>query len=171
MRVSDLHEKEYHPYYNTYIKLAPDIEYAEALAQGSNNTIQFLRQIPEEKLEFRYEEGKWTIKEIIQHMIDTERIFSYRALSIARRDSTPLPGYEQDDYVPPSKANRLSLESLINDYAAARNSTIALYNSMDDAMLENIGNASGNAMSARAALAILAGHEIHHCKIITERYL
>lgn len=171
MKISDLQAKEYHPYYNTYIKLAPDIEYSEALIQSSHDTIRFLRGIPDDKLEFRYEEGKWTVKEILQHIIDTERIFAYRALRIAREDSTPLAGYEQDDYVPTSKANRLSLESLISDYTAVRNCTLSLYNSMDESMLRNIGNANGNAMSARAALSILVGHEMHHCRVIWERYL
>lgn len=171
MKVSDLRTKEYHPYYKAYISLSPDIEYAEALIKSHDNVIEFLKGIPEEKLEYRYSEGKWTIKEILQHIIDTERIFSYRALRIAREDSTPLAGYEQDDYVPPSRANRLSLNTLLSDYSAVRNCTLSLYKSLDDAMLANIGDANGNPMSARAALSILVGHEIHHCSVIKEKYL
>lgn len=171
MKISDLQRKEYHPYYGKYIDLAPDIEYANALTKSRANTILFLKSIPVEKLEYRYEDDKWTIKEILQHIIDTERIFAYRALRIARQDATPLAGYEQDDYVPPSKSNRLSLQQLLDDYSIVRDCTLSLYKSMDDSMLENIGNASGNAMSARAALGILVGHEIHHCNVIKERYL
>jgi uncharacterized damage-inducible protein DinB len=171
MKRSDIQSKEFHPYYKTYINLMPDVEMVQALEEGLDDVIQFLESIPSEKLEYRYQENKWTIKEIILHIIDTERIFSYRALRIAREDMTPLAGYEQNDYVPPSKANRLSLDALISDYKAVRAATISLYKNLDAEMLENIGDANGNAMSARVAFCILAGHEIHHCNVIRERYL
>ncbi|MGK0388327.1 MAG: putative damage-inducible protein DinB [Maribacter sp.] len=171
MKRSDIQSKEFHSYYSTYINLVPEVEMVQALEKGLDNVIQFLERIPSEKFEYRYQENKWTIKEIIQHIIDTERIFSYRALRIAREDMTPLAGYEQNDYVPPSKANRLSLDALISDYKSVRSATISLYKSLDSKMLENIGNANGNAMSARVVFCILAGHEIHHCNIIRDRYL
>lgn len=171
MKRSEIQPKEFHPYYSAYINLVPDIEIADALEKGLDDVIQFLESIPKEKLEYRYQENKWTIKEIIQHIIDTERIFSYRALRIAREDTTPLAGYEQNEYVPPSKANRLSIEALLNDYKIVRAATISLYKSLDSDMLVNIGNANGNSMSSRAAFSVIAGHEIHHCNVIKERYL
>ncbi len=171
MRRSDILDKEYHPYYKQYLDLTPDEEYARALSKSADDIVAFLSSIPTDLLEYRYDKGKWTIKEIIQHLIDTERIFCYRALRIARKDLTPISGYEQDDYVVPSKANRLTLEQLLDDYKATRACTISLYRSMDEEMLCQIGNANGNGMSARAALFVMVGHEIHHCNVIRERYL
>lgn len=167
----NLNPGEYNPYYGTYISKTGELTLKNDLKSAGNKIISFLEGLPKEKLEFRYANGKWTIKEIIQHMMDTERVFSYRALRIARRDKTPLPGFEQDDYVIPSQANKRSLEDLINDYKAIKMSTFALFNSFSDEMLLEIGTASNSPVSVRAIGFIIMGHEIHHCQVIKERYL
>jgi len=122
-------------------------------------------------LEYRYADGKWTIKEIIQHLMDAERIFTYRALRIARKDQTPLPGFEQDDYVLPSQANKRSMEDLLNEFKAIKMATVSLYDSFSEEMLMELGTASNNPISVRAIGFIIMGHEIHHCDVIKDRYL
>jgi hypothetical protein len=127
--------------------------------------------VPEEKLSYRYAEGKWTIKEIMAHLIDDERIYAYRALRFARNDQTELPGFDQDDYAIESAANERSLDDLLEEFAAVRRSTIALFNSFDERVWTRSGVASGNVMSVRAAAYHIAGHELRHLNIIKERYL
>ena len=114
---------------------------------------------------------KWTIKEIIQHIIDTERIFTYRALCIARKDKSLFPGYDQDDYAVNSEANNRSMISLMNEYKSVRLSSIILFESFSSEMLKRIGIASNSNLSPRAVAFITIGHENHHCEIIKERYL
>ena len=163
---------EYAPYASMYIDLLPDDGLIlKHLEDNLRATTEFMRAVPEEKLSYRYAEGKWTIKEIIAHLIDDERIYVYRALRFARNDSTELPGFEQDDYAIESGANERLLDNLLEEFAAVRKSTIALFNSFDDRVLTRSGVASGNVMSVRAIAYHLAGHELRHVKIIKERYL
>lgn len=171
MTKGDLAEKEYHPYYLPYIQKAEQLNLKEGLKINGDKTISFLEEISEEKLWFRYEMGKWTIKQIIQHLIDTERVFSYRALCISRNDKTPLPGFDQDLYVDNSEVNDKSIDDLMNDYKALRLSTILLFESFSENALLRIGTVSGNGLSVRAIGFIIIGHENHHCHIIRERYL
>ncbi|MEH6407717.1 MAG: DinB family protein [Leeuwenhoekiella sp.] len=171
MNWTALNTEEYNPFYANYVKLVPSHSgLIEALEEGEGKTISFFKAIPEDKLKYAYAEGKWTILEILQHIIDTERIFCYRALCIARKDKNSFPGFEQDDYVKPSMANERSLESLLEEYKIVRKSTILLFKSFDKEALIEIGNASKSALSARAAGFIISGHEIHHANIIKERY-
>ncbi|MCP3961442.1 MAG: DinB family protein [bacterium] len=129
------------------------------------------RSLDEEQLAYRYAPGKWTIKEILVHIVDDERIYSYRALRFARDDTTELPGFEQDDYAVASGADSRQLTSIIEEYQAVRRATIALFDGLDDDAFERQGTADGNPMSVRAAAYHIAGHELHHLKIIKERYL
>ena len=122
-------------------------------------------------MNYKYAKDKWSIKELLLHIIDTERVFAYRALRFAREDKTDLPGFEQDDYVITSDANTRSKASLLNEYNFQRASTIALFSSFNDSMLMKIGMAGGNPMSVRAIGFITSGHEVHHCNILRERYL
>ena len=167
----DLNSGEYNPYYGTYISKTGDLTLKDGLRISGEKTISFLEQIPKDKLEFRYADGKWTVKEVIQHLMDTERIFAYRALRVARKDKTPLPGFEQDDYIQPSHANKRSLEELINEFKAIKMSTCTLFDSFSEEMLLALGTASNNPISVRAIGFIIMGHEIHHCGVIKERYL
>lgn len=170
MTARDLQPSEYNPYYRTYIGKVEDIELLKSLDSNCETVLAFFRSIPEDKLEYRYAEGKWNIKEILQHIIDTERIFAYRALRIARLDETPLPGFDQDEYVLPSKASSRSFKGLLHEYLAVRIATLELFKSFDDEMLLAIGTASNSSLSVRAAGFIIVGHENHHIEVIKERY-
>ena len=171
MNRHDLGSGEYNAYYGTYIDKTGELTLKGDLRDLGKKTILFLEHISKDKLEFRYADGKWTIKEIIQHLMDAERIFAYRALRIARQDKTPLPGFEQDDYVGPSQANNRSLEELINEFKAIKIATATLFDSFSEEMLLALGTASNNPISVRAIGFIIMGHEIHHCQVIKERYL
>lgn len=162
---------EYAPYTIMYIGLLPDDGLImKHLEDNLRATAAFMRALPEEKLSYRYANDKWTIKEILAHLIDDERIYAYRALRFARNDQTELPGFEQDAYAIESGANERSLDDLLEEFAAVRRSTIALFNSFDARVLTRSGVASGNVMSVRAAAYHIAGHELRHLNVIKERY-
>lgn len=163
---------EYAPYTIIYIGLLPDDGLIlKHLQDNLATTTDFLNSLPEEKLSYRYAEDKWTIKEILAHLIDDERIYAYRALRFARNDQTELPGFEQDEYALESRANDRTLEDLLKEFAAVRYSTVAMFESFDDEVLTRSGVASGNVMSVRAAAYHLAGHELRHMNIIRDRYI
>lgn len=172
MKKQDLTTDEYHQFYKTYIDMIPDtLELVEGFEMGFKNTEDFFKSIPKKKLEYKYAEDKWTIKEIFQHIIDTERIFMYRCLRVARQDKTALAGFDQNDYIVPSKANSKTIEFLLEEYRTTRQYSIVLLKSLSDDDLKYIGKASGNIMSARSAAFSTIGHEIHHMNVIKERYL
>jgi len=134
-------------------------------------TKELILSLNEEKLNYRYAANKWTIKEILVHIIDDERIYAYRALRFARNDQTELPGFEQDDYTLHSQANTRSLQSILGEYEAVRYATIALFNGLpEDAFLRR-GTANNNKATVRALAYHIAGHELHHMNIIREKYL
>jgi len=130
-----------------------------------------MKSIPEDKLYYRYDEGKWTIKEILVHIIDDERIYAYRALRFARKDSTELAGFDQENYAVNSGANKRSIESILHEFETVRKATISLFESFTDEALTSSGIANGNKVSVRALGYHIAGHEKHHVNIIRERYL
>jgi len=171
MKPSDITTKEHKPYFSLYIGQAPETTIVEGLESGLKEILAILNAYPVEKHHYRYAEGKWTVKDMLQHIIDTERIFMYRALRIARGDKNALAGYEQDDYVGPAKANDRAFEDMLEDYKLSRANTVALFKSFDEEMLAQIGTASGGPISARAAGYIIVGHELHHMKVLQERYL
>jgi hypothetical protein len=172
MTKQDLVAKEFNPFYSTYINMLPnELDLIDGFEAGFKNVQDFFRSIPKEKLEYKYAADKWTIKEVFQHIIDTERIFMYRCLRVARRDKTPLAGFEQNDYIMPSKANSKTIESLLEEYRVTRQYSIILLKSFSDEDLKFIGIASGNVMFARSAAFSTIGHEIWHMNIIKERYL
>lgn len=171
MTVKDLKDNEYLDYFSTYISKVNNQELVEGFIENRDCTITLLESITENKYSYSYAEGKWSIKELLQHIVDTERIFSARALRIARNDKTKLPGFDQDDFNPYSGANGRSKSELINDYIATRNNTISLFNSFTDEMLLRIGHVSGHKLSTRASGFIIIGHENHHLEILKERYL
>ena len=171
MNVKELKSSEYFEFYSTYISKVDDKELIEGLIQNKKSVVAFLNSIDSKLYDFKYAYDKWTIKELIQHTIDTERIFSARALRIARNDATSLPGFSQDEFNPNSGANNRTKEELICDYKASRINTISLFQSFSDEMLLRVGNASDHKLSARAAGFIIIGHENHHIQILKERYL
>jgi len=171
MTAALLTKDEYLPYFKTYIDKAGTLDLIDGLQKGLDNTLLFFKSILEEKFEYVYEEGKWTIKELINHLIDTERIFCYRAMRFARADKTPLPGFNENDYATASNANSRTIEDLLDEYKSLRASTIYLYKNFTPAMLLNKGVAGSGAVSVRALGFLIIGHEIHHKDVIEERYL
>jgi uncharacterized damage-inducible protein DinB len=172
LKIEKPREGEYAPYTIRYIGLLPDDELVlQHLEDNLKATSDFILSLPEEKLTSRYAEGKWTIKEILLHIIDDERIYAYRALRFARNDKTELPGFEQDDYAAHSGANRRHIKDILKEFAAVRQSTISLFEGLDREALVRVGVADGKVMSVRAAAYHIAGHELCHINIIKERYL
>ena len=165
-------EGEFNPYAIMYIKLLPDDGLVLKHLKENFKTIkEFVLSLPPDKLNYRYAENKWTIKEILVHIMDDERIYAYRALRIARNDKTPLPGFEQEDYTPFSKANKRSLKNIFREYKTIRNATLSLFASLNKEDLLRIGTANDHPVSVRALAYHIAGHELHHVNIIKERYL
>ena len=162
---------EYFEYYGKYISLVPDGDVRDHLRAQLSETLALLSNVPDAKADEAYGPGKWTLKEALLHLSDAERVFSYRMLRISRGDATPLPGFEQDDWVPHSCANTRAVSSLLMEFAAVRASTIALVDSFTPEAWARKGTASGHTISVRALGYIAAGHERHHSKIFVERYL
>ena len=171
MTTDQLLPEEFAVYFTPYIKIAGNGNLQEELEICLHDFIRFVQNIPLDKFDFRYAEGKWTIKEIIQHIIDTERIFSYRALRISRNDQTPLPGFNENDYVQNTNAATRSIQSLLTEMSVVRQSTLSLFNSFSQEQLARTGIASDNLISTRAIGFIIIGHQKHHQKIFQERYL
>jgi hypothetical protein len=172
MLISRPTSAEYNPFYETYLRLVP--EGADPLAQlreQAGTLRALLAPLTDEQALYRYAPGKWSIKESLVHIIDTERIFSYRALRIGRGDDTPLPGFDQDSYVPASGADSRSLASIWAEYDAVRAATLVLFESFPAEAQARVGTASGGPMSLRAVAHILPGHEANHLALFRERYL
>lgn len=156
---------------DNYIKHVNAGSVSEALAIYSNHIFQFFAGISADKAMHSYAKGKWTLKELLQHIIDSERIFAYRALCIARQDATPLPGFEENDYADNSKANNRTWQSLLDEFEATRKSTNLLLLSFDEGQLSNAGITNGSRNTVNAIAYTLIGHILHHINIIKERYL
>ncbi|MDD2821274.1 MAG: DinB family protein [Flavobacterium sp.] len=171
MNSNQLPVNEYSNFNATYIKAAANVELIEELEICLHEFIRFVQNIPMDKFDYRYAEGKWTIKDIIQHVIDTERIFAYRALRISRNDTTPLPGFEENDYVENTKANERGIQDLLAEFSAVRYATLFLFKSFSEEQLKRMGTASGTAISVRAIGFIIIGHQKHHQNVFQERYL
>lgn len=172
MKISQLQSNEYSQFYANYVALVSD-EYSllEELEISVHRLVKFVREIPMDKFDYRYAEGKWTIKDILQHLVDAERVFAYRALCFARNDKTELPGFEEDDYVIEANANKRSIQDLLTELLIVRQSSLALFKSFNDEQLMRIGTASNNPMSVRALGFIIIGHQNHHQRVFEERYL
>jgi hypothetical protein len=151
---------EFNPYYLPYIQLAANQDIVLGLKKNVISVVDFYQNIPSEKLEHAYAEGKWTPKDILLHIIDTERVFVYRAMRIARQDKTEMVGFEQDDYVDAGKANNRTINSLIEEYKAVRNATIVLFDSFSDEELKSIGKANGSPVSVRAIGYIISNTDL-----------
>ena len=162
---------EYAPYFETYIGKVPDGDILEILRSQAVEFADFLVSIGEERAGHRYEAGKWSVKEVIGHVVDTERIFGTRALAIARGERTPLPSFEQDDYVAQGDFDSRTLDGLLEEFIALRQSHLALFASFADDVWLRRGVAGGNESSVRGLVWIIAGHLIHHEKVLKERYL
>lgn len=164
-------EDEYFHYYGKYVAMVEGEDILAALEKQISETQTILETISEEKAAFRYAEDKWSIKELVGHIIDCERIFAYRALRIARADETPMEGFEQDDYVKNGNFDDCFLETLAEEFAIVRQSTRLMLKNLDETAWNRRGTANGNEITVRALAYIIAGHEIHHINILKERYL
>jgi len=162
---------EYDDFYAGYVAQVPDGDVLELLKEQGASHRELFAAIPEEKHDHRYAPGKWTVKEVIGHLIDTERVFAYRALAFARGDAAPIPGMDQDEYMAGADFGRRSMASLIDEYHHLRAADVALFGSFDEAVLDRTGVASGVPFTVRALLWIVAGHERHHLGVLKERYL
>ncbi|MBY0123034.1 DinB family protein [Bacillus sp. S/N-304-OC-R1] len=162
---------EYAAYYSSYVNRVPDGNIINLLENQLNKWIYSLKDLTEEQGRFRYGLDKWTIKEVIGHIADTERIMGYRMLCIARGETIPLPGYDDISYVQNAEFNRLSLQELLDNLMIVRQSTISLLKILPSDSWGRQGNANGAGVTVRGIAYIIAGHELHHCQILQDQYL
>lgn len=165
------HTSEYAPYYSTYIDKVPEGEIISLLQQTFEGFQSLLSTVEESKADYRYAPEKWTIKQVLQHIIDTERVMAYRALRVARGDDTPMPGFDQDVFADSANVSNRSLASQIEELRYVRQSTILFYQSLHQDDLLRKGTASANPVSTRSLAYIILGHLLHHQEILEERYL
>ncbi|WP_422080322.1 DinB family protein [Ulvibacterium sp.] len=171
MKTSEIHLADSDVFYKTYIDVLGEVELMDFLQRQLENFPQFINSIPDSKWHYAYEDQKWTVSEVLLHVIDAERVFQYRALRFARGDKTELPGFDQDLYVKYSGADRRSKESLIEEYRVVRRSSIALFSSLDRQRLSAKGTASDMSWSVAALGFVICGHQKHHRNVLRERYL
>lgn len=172
MKVTQLHSGEYAPFYANYIaQISDEYTLMEELEISVHRLVKFVQDIPMDKYDYRYAEGKWTIKDILQHLIDAERIFAYRALRFARNDKAELPGFEENDYADAANGDKRSIMDLLTELAVVRQATLSLFKTFQDEQLLRSGIASKNNMSVRALGFVIIGHQNHHQRIFQERYL
>ncbi len=171
MNSKHLNDNEYAPFFKNYIKGLGEVDLFETLTTSLIETLSLLKDLPEDKLTYSYAEGKWTIKELIQHIIDAERVLSYRALRFSRNDSTDLQGFDEDWYVDHSNGNERNFKDLLQEFTHLRNATISLFSSFNNEMVTISGSVSGSRTTVRALGFIIAGHHLHHVKIIKEKHL
>ena len=162
----------YPEFYQQYVDRIPeDKDPYELLSINLKNTIKTLAMVSDDQANKGYAEDKWSIKEVVQHLIDTERVFCFRALAFARGEGAKIPGFDQNLYAANCQANNRSLKSLLEEMKLVRAATISLFKSFSDAMLANVGNANGLEMTAGQILHIVIGHELHHVWVLDQKYL
>lgn len=165
-------KQEYPSYAEMYMKLVDkNGSLTKQLKTSLDKTVSLISELSPDDLNFRYEENKWSIKEVLVHIIDDERIYGYRAMSFARNDKTNLPGFEQDDYIDHSDTSERTIDNIMKEYEAVRLSTIALFNGFSSKALIRLGVANGNQASVRALGYHILGHDLHHIKMIEDQYL
>lgn len=159
-------------YFDHYLNMAgQQVDLLKSLTDNLNEALDLIAQIPAEKENFAYAEEKWTVKDVLLHCIDTERIFQYRALRLGRNDATPLIGFDENAYAPFAHGEYRTLQSIVDEMIAVRNSTIALFKNFQLENFDFVGQANGHPLSARSAGWIMVGHMKHHLTVLTERYL
>lgn len=171
MKINKPEPGTYPEYYHRYIATVKGEDLMQELLTEHYDTIDLITSIDLETQHYRYAEGKWNVKEIVQHIMDTERVFAYRAMCIARGEQQSLPGYDDMAYAQTSRATDRNINDMAHEFSVLRASTIELFKSFSEEMLEQIGTANNMQVSVRALLFITLGHEMHHRKIIEDRYL
>ena len=163
-------ESEYAPYYQGYVARVTEDEILPVLRSQPDALDVLLNRVAPEHETFRYADGKWSIREVVGHLIDGERVFGYRAFAIARGDRNNMPGFDQNEYILTSPYNRIDLEDLLSEFRLARLSNIAMLRTLDDESWMRIGTANGSQVSVRALAFIMAGHVRHHMEVLREKY-
>ncbi len=166
-----IEKNEYGEFYERYVKLSNNVSLLDQLRSNTQEIKTLFLGLSEEDAMYCYEEGKWSLKQVFGHLMDTERIFNYRALCVARGEPKPLPGFDQDLYMKQTNFNGQSLDQLQEQYEATRQATLALYSNFTDEELLRRGTISGASFTVRATGYVIAGHELHHLNIINEKYL
>ncbi|HBK70555.1 MAG TPA: damage-inducible protein DinB [Flavobacteriaceae bacterium] len=170
--MAKIKENEYHRFYKTYIDKADTSKsVVENLQESFEDALTFFKDIPEEKHLYRYAEDKWSIKELLEHIIDAERIFAYRALRIARNDKTDLSGFEENSYVENANSDSRDYQELLEEFSYVRKSTVFLFKNFSKQVMLQVGTIDGNEITVRAIGYVNSGHLLHHINIIKERYL
>lgn len=164
-------QSEYAPYYESYVSHVSENDILPVLRSQMDELDVLLGRVEPHQETFRYAEGKWTIREIVGHLIDGERVFGYRSLCIARGESQNLPGFDQNDYMITAPYHRIDLEDLLSEFRLVRLSNIAMFRTLDEAAWVRTGTANDNQVSVRALAFIMAGHLRHHMNVLRERYL
>ncbi len=162
---------EYFEYYDRYVQLVPDGEIVGVLRAQASTTLDLLRGASIAQVDFRYAPDKWSLKEVLGHIIDTEWIFTYRALSFARGQASPLPSIDPDGFMACAVSSMPAMPALLEQFRHLRSANTLLFDSFDDSALDRTGTASGYSFTTRAILYVMAGHELHHMNIVRERYL
>jgi uncharacterized damage-inducible protein DinB len=162
---------EFAPFYAGYVASVPEGDVLQTLTQQTDDLRSLLTPLPAATWRHRYAPGKWSVAEVLGHICDAERILAYRALRFARGDRTPLPGFEENDYVPMGRFDERDPHSLLAEFEMVRHATLALFRHLPEDVPERIGNANGANVSVRALLYIITGHQRHHARILAERYL
>ena len=164
-------KSEYPAYCEGYISRVPDGDIVATLGKQLDETLAFIKTVPEARGDWRYAEDKWSIKEVLGHVIDGERVFAYRALRFARGDATPLSGFEQDDFVRGGAFEKRSLSDLADEYEHVRRSSLSLFANLEEQAWSRKGTANNNELSVKAIAFIIAGHVRHHMEVLRTRYL
>ncbi len=164
-------KKEYAEFYANYVSLARETDIISALEKQPNDLRETLAEVSHEKENYRYANGKWSVKELLGHVIDAERVFSYRALRISRGDKTPLAGFEENFYVAGSNFSNSKFADLIEEFSLLRAANVLLFKNLSDEAWQNVGTASDAQISVRALAFIMIGHVRHHQNILRTRYL
>ncbi|WP_310557497.1 DinB family protein [Flavobacterium sp.] len=169
--MKNLSPSDYAEFYSGYISLVPEVHCVNALKNSMNDFVNFMEMVPFEKYNYKYQVNKWTMKDVVRHIVDAERIFAYRALRIARFDKTPMSGFEENDYAANVDTTLVDINNLIEEFILVRKSTIKLFESFSEKMLSSKGMASGKEITVLALGFIISGHVIHHQNVLQERYL
>ncbi len=164
------HESEFAEFYRHYVSLVPEVDVVPVLDRQAGDLQRVVAAVPSSQERFRYEPGKWSIREVIGHLVDAERVFGYRAFSISRGEQKALPGFDENDYVGASSYDRRPLAEIANEFAGVRLANLSVFQRLDEAEWTRVGKANGHPVSVRALAFIMIGHVRHHVGILTSRY-
>lgn len=170
MQKSELEATEYQEFYGTYLNAIDDVNLIEELINGKKWMTSFIENLDESKLSYSHARGKWTVAEVLMHIIDTERVFQYRAFRFSKNDKTELPGFDQDEYMLETHATSRSKESILQEYISVRDASLTIYQNLTDLQIMYTGTASNIQWSVAGLGFVTSGHQKHHATILEEKY-